>query len=527
VARRLTAEDALARAALKGCEPLEPYPGRSRLPWRVRHECGDEFSTTADRLGDKRGGVCERCGTVQQRRKRSHTDESALALIERMGANFVPDGPYPGNNRTPWPGKCSNGHTCSPTLGSIAAGNPPCPRCSGNRINDAEAMRRAEAKGFMPREPYPGVGSMSWHGNCATCGLELTVTGYNLGRGGRACEPCARRFAQQGRLISEQEAIRRARAKGCEPLEPYPGGTDTPWKVRHECGEEFHTNSGELGRAGVGACWKCGQASKTAKVISRCSETAVSIGYQVVDWEMRQASDSRRPFLTIMCVNGHAYDVAAAMFLAGQRCRRCKDDTRADTNAEECRVLAAKRSETILRTWLRDRGNGRSRLWLEIKCPDEMHPPYEMLAWNYKDKHGCPICNVGGGYDLARPGSLYSVAGRGWLKIGIANAHRLHKRLDDHRRQGLDEVIDTVTADDGKVAFDFERLWMIRRSDLTVLPTKRDLKDGWTESALDTPHLRDWVVTQFLPRVRRAAQEGHTSDSFAQDRQMLPEIHED
>ena len=523
----LSEAEAVARANAKCCEPLERFPGGTKTLWRVRHECGSEFDTTAERLGDQRGGVCRDCGAARRRLKRSHSDESARAVIESVGADFIPDNPYPGNNRTPWPGKCSAGHDCSPTLGAIAKGTPPCPRCSGNRISDADALRRAEARGFVPAESYPGVGSLPWHGTCALCGEHLEVTGHSLGRGNHACEPCARRLAQRHRMLGADEAMHRARKKGCEPLEPYPGTANARWLVRHACGAEFYATAGELGRAGVGSCWKCGQASKTRKTIRECSEIAQSLGYEIVSWEMREASNALRPFLTIRCANGHGYVVAASMLRSGQRCRRCKDDARADANAQECRALASSRNEHVLRTWLQDRGNGRSRLWLEIRCPDELHPPFPMLAWNYKNDHGCPICNVGGGYDLDKPGSLYTVAGRGWFKIGIANRHRLSRRLNDHRRQGLDEVIATVSAENGSVAFDFERLWMIRRGGLAVLPTRDDIRDGWTESAPDTPAIRRWAKEHFLPLVEAAAAGSHNADTYERARQALPAIYEE
>ena len=144
--------------------------------------------------------------------------------------------------------------------------------------------------------------------------------------------------------------------------------------------------------------------------------------------------------------------------------------------------------------------SGMTRRWLTYTCP-KGHEGEMSLAKFANQGSGCPSC-ANYGYDPAKPGSVYVVRGRGLVKVGISNTRRcLDNRLDDHRRQGLDEVLHLVHFEDGADAVALEQLWIEKRDTIPTefLPTKDDLKDGYTEAAPAAPMVVRWIEQQLLP----------------------------
>jgi hypothetical protein len=125
----------------------------------------------------------------------------------------------------------------------------------------------------------------------------------------------------------------------------------------------------------------------------------------------------------------------------------------------------------------------------------------EMALGNFAHGgHGCPTC-ADWGINLNAPGYLYVVRGGRWVKVGICNDERLEARLDEHNRQGLGEVLHTVYFDVTHDAKALEQLWIEQRSKIPAefLPTKADIKNGFTEAAPAVGQVLRWIEQHLLP----------------------------
>lgn len=206
-----------------GFEPLDPYPGHSRSPWRCQcTTCGRESTPCVEYV--RRGSRCRACSGIERRLPSEEAEASARA------AGFEPLEPYQGN-KTPWRCRCTTcGNESSPRLNAIRQGTG-CKFCMAGRPADPDAEMRAA--GFEPLEPYPGDAHKPWQCRCSTCGSE-SLPRLNSVRRGTGCGFCARR----NRRLSPEDAVGVMRVAGFEPLEDYPG-SKKPWRCRCTvCGEE-------------------------------------------------------------------------------------------------------------------------------------------------------------------------------------------------------------------------------------------------------------------------------------------------
>jgi hypothetical protein len=124
----------------------------------------------------------------------------------------------------------------------------------------------------------------------------------------------------------------------------------------------------------------------------------------------------------------------------------------------------------------------------------------EMLLINFAKGKGCPACSKSG-IDYTAPGYLYVITGSRWVKVGICNDYRLKGRLGEHAGQGLTDVRHTTHFDVTHDARALEQLWLEKRDTLptTQLPTKADIKNGFTEAAPAHPEILQWIDTQLIP----------------------------
>src|SRR5438270_9513190 len=79
--RRVTAETAIDAACAAGLEPMEPYPGHTKRPWRCRAvACGHEVVTDYNKI-QQRGLQCRECGTAKRGLSRRVPPEEAAELM--------------------------------------------------------------------------------------------------------------------------------------------------------------------------------------------------------------------------------------------------------------------------------------------------------------------------------------------------------------------------------------------------------------------------------------------------------------
>lgn len=132
------------------------------------------------------------------------------------------------------------------------------------RLDDDTAGKIMCEGGAKPLEPYPGS-SAPWRCRCQTCGREITPRLDNVRQGRGACAFCA------GLAVDPAEAVEVMRARGLDPLGPYPGAK-RPWRCRClRCGRYVEPRYATVVK-GAG-CRYCGN-ERTAKALSLDAEQA-------------------------------------------------------------------------------------------------------------------------------------------------------------------------------------------------------------------------------------------------------------
>ena len=184
-----------------GFEPLDPYVN-ARTPWRSR---------------------CVRCGR----------ESAPWFMSVRAGSGC---------------GYC--GHRSPNHLGHT--------HVAPNRLGPEEACERMRVAGVEPDGPYPGKNGLPWPGRCIRCGsvvnASLATATSKRGKGG--CRACADRARGDAQRVPPEEAVRTMRQAGAEPLEPYVDG-GTPWRCRcMKCDREVTPKLWVI-RQGVGPCSAC------------------------------------------------------------------------------------------------------------------------------------------------------------------------------------------------------------------------------------------------------------------------------
>ncbi len=254
--KRVDPDEAVANIRAAGLEPLEPYPGKITARWRCRClACGDEFATRLNNVRHS-GGGCGRCGLKRGGRKRRIKSDE---ITEQMrAAGLEPLEPYPGLVSSPWRCRCLTcGDECAPRLSAVRRGVG-CRSCARKAVADKlrtpkdEANVAMVARGYTPLEPYPGTTSKRWRCRCVTCGREDTLTLSSV-RSGKRCAWCA------GLRTDPAKAAEKMRAAGVEPLEPYPGLANSPWRCRClKCGAEVRSSLTNARTGARGLCRRCG-----------------------------------------------------------------------------------------------------------------------------------------------------------------------------------------------------------------------------------------------------------------------------
>ncbi|MGI8335213.1 hypothetical protein ACRYCC_35135 [Actinomadura scrupuli] len=203
-----------------GLEPMEPYPGQNKAPWRCRClGCGAIVSPRYNTIQQGTALGCNRCGIERRGLARRIPEDQAVAAMQAAGAE--PLEPYPGSMRS-WKCKClSCGREISPTLHNVKASQNPCGYCSGTRVDVQQAIQAMRDAGVEPLEDFPGSDE-PWPSQCLRCHRKVAPRYSSIKQGQTGCAYCA------GRLVDPAEAVELMREAGVEPQKPWPG-SDTDW----------------------------------------------------------------------------------------------------------------------------------------------------------------------------------------------------------------------------------------------------------------------------------------------------------
>jgi hypothetical protein len=188
----VTPKQALGRLVKLGLEPLEPYPGHTKTPWRCRcKNCGTEIIKPLNHM--EYGSACSTC-SGQERSKAF----AAAAVKELREAGFAPLVPFPGNE-VGWQSRCLTcGETSLPIINSLRYQNTGCQFCTQKkRVKAANAQTLPEAMQLLTKALFVPIGSYQgfdkpWKAKCLTCGRTSSPTPKYIKKQGSACRYCAK-----------------------------------------------------------------------------------------------------------------------------------------------------------------------------------------------------------------------------------------------------------------------------------------------------------------------------------------------
>jgi len=197
--------DPMIEADAAGWTAMEPYPGRTDLPWLLKCDtCGYECNKPLGRI--RAGRPCLFCS---RKARRLFNEAEAVAEIEADAAGWTAKEPYPGWVDDRWLLECDTcGVTSYRMLRSMQNGVG-CQTCAGLApITEAEAVAEVKVAGWTAEEPYPGSVHERWLLVCSACGegSHKTLSKIRIGQG---CLACSGR-----KPVSEADAIAEIKAAG-------------------------------------------------------------------------------------------------------------------------------------------------------------------------------------------------------------------------------------------------------------------------------------------------------------------------
>ena len=371
--------------------------------------------------------------------------EDAVRIMREAGC--TPLVPYPGS-AVPWPSvhePC--GRAIAPNYANVRKRGRACKHCAADARGAkrraglaAGAVAEMRAAGFEPMEDYPGA-EKPWRCRHEPCGRELTPSLNTVRANGTACRECSARTA--GRVVWTAETAEATfRDRGLEPLEPWPGSSSKPWRARHvECGRIVSPRLGNVA-AGQGPCRECGQeASHAALRLDHDRAAALFLAAGLEPLEPYPGVDAPWRSLHLRC-GGETSPTYTNVKAGSRGCNAC---FRRDL-ADQLRMPEADARAIMLEKGLDpiEAYPGSGKPWpSRHTCGRVVSPTLSNVRVG---KGICRYCNSDFPFD--GPATLYLIADRSAVKIGIASPHL--RRLADHRRFGwtLAWTVDVGTGDD-------------------------------------------------------------------------------
>lgn len=373
-----------------------------------------------------------------------HPEDAVRIMREAACTPLVP---YPGS-AVPWPSvhePC--GRAIAPNYANVRKRGRACKHCAADARGAkrraglaAGAVAEMRAAGFEPMEDYPGA-EKPWRCRHEPCGRELTPSLNTVRANGTACRECSARTA--GRVVWTAETAEATfRDRGLDPLEPWPGSSSKPWRARHvECGRIVSPRLGNVA-AGQGPCRECGlEASHAAMRLDHDRAAALFLAAGLEPLEPYPGVDAPWRSLHLRC--GAETSPTYTNVKAGSRgCNAC---FRRDL-ADQLRMPEADARAIMLEKGLDpiDAYPASGKPWpSRHTCGRVVSPTLSNVR---AGKGICRYCNSDFPFD--GPATLYLVADRNAVKIGIASPHL--RRLADHRRFGwtLAWTVDVGTGDE-------------------------------------------------------------------------------
>ncbi|MFF5922684.1 hypothetical protein ACFY8C_30815 [Streptomyces flavochromogenes] len=222
--------DAVEAMLARGARPLEPFPG-TQLPWKcLCLTCNEASSPRYNDVVNKGTGACSKtCRSRKIAARLSRDGAEACAVMLQWGWDPLED--YPGAGKS-WSARCTHCGIIKPKkLAHVQKGRGGCTNCAGRDVSDEDARKIASKAELEPLVHYPGS-LQPWLCRCMRCGHVGTPTYAKIRSRGHQCWSCRSEKIADTLRLSNEEAIASMLEKALDPLVPYPGSTEIPWKAR-------------------------------------------------------------------------------------------------------------------------------------------------------------------------------------------------------------------------------------------------------------------------------------------------------
>ncbi len=178
----IDAEDAIELMLSNGYEPLVAYPGAD-TKWKSIHQaCGNEVAPRLTNVKRGEAGCLHCSGKVPV------TEDDARELFLSKG--FIPQEVFRGTHY-PWLAIHKNcGKTISPRYKAVRSGLAGCKYCSGNKVDEEDAILLFLSKGLKPIEPFTYTNN-PWKSIHLECNREVSPRYADVAHNNGGCKFCA------------------------------------------------------------------------------------------------------------------------------------------------------------------------------------------------------------------------------------------------------------------------------------------------------------------------------------------------
>ncbi|MFE2409966.1 hypothetical protein ACFXDE_16685 [Kitasatospora sp. NPDC059408] len=179
---------------------------------------------------NKGTGVCSKtCRSRKIAAKLTRDGAKAGAVMLEWGWDPLED--YPGAGKQ-WSSRCIHCGAIKPKkLAHVQKGRGGCTNCAGRDVTDESARQLMRDADLEPLVDYPGS-LQPWLCRCMRCEHVGTPTYAKVRTRGHQCWSCRSEKIADALRLDEEEAIASMLEKALDPLVPYPGSTELPWKAR-------------------------------------------------------------------------------------------------------------------------------------------------------------------------------------------------------------------------------------------------------------------------------------------------------
>jgi|694.fasta_scaffold154688_2 hypothetical protein len=373
--RRVPEQDAIEVMRAAGYEPQEPYLN-SQTKWRCVHlKCGREVSVPYHQIQGGKGG-CLHCAG-------KYVDP--IAAIEVMrNVGYEPLEPYV-NSSHKWKCRCliCNRNT-TPTYDEARVGSR-CKYCAKKAVTPEDAVLLMRNGGFEPMEEYPG--SMEpWMCRHLQCGGIRFPRYAHVQQGRRACKTCSSQFVAETLRMDPDIAVAVMRSADLEPIEPYPGASNKPWRCIHKtCGQEVKPRYASIqqGQSGCKSCIHRTLALKFGTPTDEAIKAMQSAGFEP---QAPYPGRNHEPWKSIHIECGRTVSPTLSNVKNGANCIYCAGFRIDDSDAIGVMERAGLKPLEPF--------PGRKTPWkcLHIACGREVRPLYSVVQ---SGGGGCVYCSGG------------------------------------------------------------------------------------------------------------------------------------